>query len=507
MSKIRRSRPPINFEEVIEMKSVAFGFLILLMAMSVAYADWSIGYEFRYDYDKVYSNMIEREHRNGADVDDWIERGSATITASPIFPDGIRLTGWSTDFEIEDEEFDFALASAIYYFQIPRRTQYIKIKVYYRGEGGRTEFDETDEIAGRVWIRNYERERLRRKYDDDDTLYGDTFLLRANRRSETIRIPASDHVDDGVMEMHIVVDDGMMLDVDYIVVESYRWLPEVKVINRYYRVYDWKPWNYYTYIYFYDGPCYYLTDYGYYIRWVYPAYDRFYLSIRFRYGDYLRRYYVRYPRYYWYRRWSEIYVYDDYDPKVRVRIRGGEARARVRPWTPDDERVRREYALVRRSPNRERDRIADVRNRIRERITRYRIRPEEEGRSSASRTRIRTSRPTDSRSQTRTSIRWSKTRPSGTHIIIPRTEVRIRSRSQETREKRQPSSSSRRSSSVRSRISRQRKEPPKTSRPRVSRSENRREEKKQEEEKKEEDEDKDKDSSSRRDRIRSRIRR
>ncbi|MCD6507911.1 hypothetical protein J7M22_14985 [Candidatus Poribacteria bacterium] len=483
------------------MKAPALGLLILLLAVSISQADWSIGYEFRYDYDDVYSNMIGREHRDGAEVDDWIERGSATITASPIFPDGVRLTGWSTDFETEGEgDFDFSLASAIYYFHIPRGTQYIKIKVYYRGEGGRVEFDGTDEIAGRVWIRNYERERLRRKYEEDDTLYGDTFLLRANRRSETIRIPAAEHVNDGVMEMHIVVDDGMMLDVDYIVVESYRWLPEVKVINRYYRVYEWKPWYYYTYIYFYDGPCYYLTDYGYYIRWIYPAYDRFYLSIRFRYGDYLRRYYAMYPRYYWYRRWSEIY-YDD--PKARVRIHAGGVRARIRPWTPEDERIRKEYIIVRRSPDRERNRIAEVRNRIRETITRYRIR---EGQSSASRTRIRTTHPTDSRYRTRTSIRWSRTTPSTTHIIVPRTEVRIRSRSQESRSS-PPSSARTRSSSIRSRISTRRSEPPRNSRSQASSSRNREEEEK----KKDEDEDKDKDKkdegSSRRDRIRSRIRR
>lgn len=476
------------------MKTTALSLLTLLLVISISQADWSIGYEFRYDYDSVYSNMIGREHRDGAEVDDWIERGSATITASPIFPNGIRLTGWSTEFETEEGEFDFSLASAIYYLRIPRGTQYIKIKVYYRGEGGVVEFDGTDEIAGRVWIRNYERERIRRKYEEDETLYGDTFLLRANRRSETIRIPAAEHVNDDVMEMHIVVDDGMMLDVNYIVVESYRWLPEVKVINRYYRVYEWRPWRYYTYIYFYDGPCYYLTDYGYYIRWVYPAYDRFYLEIRYRYGTYLRRYYAMYPRYYWYRRWSEIY-YDD--PKVRVRIHAGGVRARIRPWTPEDERVRKEYVIVRRSPNRKRARIAEVRNRIRETITRYRIR---EGQSSASSSRIRTTRPTDSRPRTRTSIRWSGKTPGTTHIIVPRTEVRIKSRSRS----RPSTPSSTRSSSIRSRISRRRSEPPKSSRSRTSTSRNR-----EDEERKKDEEDKDKKDkgSSRRDRIRSRIRR
>lgn len=478
--------------------------LFILAALTApSWADWgvAVGYEFVYDYDTLYSNLISREHRDGADLDDWIERGSATVTASPVFPNGVRLAGWATDwtYDYEEEYFDIALASAIYYFEIPPQARYIKIKIFYRGEGERV-FDEIDEIAGKVWIRNYERERLRRRYEGDDTLYGDTFLLRANRRSETIRIPAEDHVKNGIMEMHVVVEDGMLLDVDYIVVESYRWLPEVRVVRRYYRIYDWWPWRRYTYIYFYDGPWFYPTDYGYYICWTYPAYDRFYLSLRFSYRERLGRYYARYPRYYWYRRWSEIYGYGP-DPTVVISVRrsGGGARARLRRWSPEDERIRREYVIVRTVPNRERSRLAEIRKRIRERITGYRAREvSSEATVTPARARIRTTKPVDTRRQTSPTpvrIRTRRSSATGVRIIRPRTEVRIRTEPSRTITR--PKEESPRRSSIRSRITSRRREPPKVS----SSSSSKEDEDKDDEEKKEES------SSSRRSRIRSRVRR
>lgn len=473
---------------------------ILACLTAPSWADWgvAVGYEFAYDYDTLYSNLISREHRDGSDLDDWIERGSATVTASPVFPNGVRLAGWATDsYDYEEEYFDIALASAIYYFEIPPQTRYIKIKIFYRGEGERV-FDEIDEIAGKVWIRNYERERLRRRYEGDDTLYGDTFLLRASRRSETIRIPAEDHVKNGIMEMHVVVEGGMLLDVDYIVVESYRWLPEVKVVRRYYRIYDWRPWRRYTYIYFYDGPWFYPTDYGYYVCWTYPAYDRFYLSLRFSYRERLGRYYERYPRYYWYRKCSEIYGYGP-DPRVVISVRksGGGARSRLRRWSPEDERIRREYVIVRRVPSEERSRLAEIRRRIRERITEGRAR-EIGSEATPTRARIRTSKPVDSRGQTSPTPVPIKTRSSATGVRITRPQTEVRIRTEPSRTTTKPNEESPRRSSIRSRITSRRSEPPKVSSSSGSKEED---EEKDDEEKKEGES-----SSSRRSRIRSRVR-
>ena len=48
------------------------------------------------DYD-YFSDRISREHRDAGDVEDWIERGNATVTASPRFESGIRLAAWANE--------------------------------------------------------------------------------------------------------------------------------------------------------------------------------------------------------------------------------------------------------------------------------------------------------------------------------------------------------------------------------------------------------------------------
>jgi hypothetical protein len=346
-------------------------FILVGWLIQSAQADyWSVSY-YDYDYDYSRSDRINREHRDAGDVDDWIERGNSTVTTSPHFRDGIRLSAWSSDY-IGDDEYDFALASAIYLFDIPRRAQYIEIKVRYRGEGRRADFDDYEEIAGRIWIRNFKKEREHRRYDYDDkeTLYGDTFVLRAKRRSETIKIPAAHHVgEDGAMELHIVVENGGLLDVEYVDVETYRYLPEVRVVNRYIRSYEWRPWYYYTYFYFYDGPVHYVTDYDYYVRWSYPVYDVHYVTIRKNYRAYLHRYYKIYPsRHHGYSRTNRnINVYD--------RQRRGIQTPRLSKWTPEYERVRREYDRSRSMKKRRRTDIERIRSDVRVTIDRHRSQP------------------------------------------------------------------------------------------------------------------------------------
>ncbi|MFQ6041271.1 MAG: hypothetical protein ACE5PV_10485, partial [Candidatus Poribacteria bacterium] len=351
-----------------------FTLALLILAswlIQSAQADyWSVSY-YDYDYDYSRSDRISREHRDAGDVDDWIERGSSTVTSSPRFQDGIRLSAWASDY-ISDDEYDFALASAIYLFDIPRRAQYIEIKVRYSGEGREADFDDYEEIAGRIWIRNFKKEREHQRYNDDDreTLYGDTFVLRAKRRSETIKIPAAHHVgEDGVMELHVVVENGGLLDVEYIDVSTYRYLPQVRVVNRYISSYEWRPWYYYTYFYFYDGPVYYVTDYDYYVRWNYPVYDVNYVTIRRNYRAYLHRYYKIYPsRHYGYSRANiNSNVYD--------RRRGVVRTQRLSKWTPEYERVRREYDRSRLMKKRRRTDIERVRNDVRATIDNHRSQP------------------------------------------------------------------------------------------------------------------------------------
>ena len=323
------------------------------------------------DYD-YYADRLSREHRVANDVDEWIERGNATITASPRFEDGVRLTAWANATE-DANNYEFAIASAVYLFEIPTGTQYIEILVRYRGEPHRLEIEDYEEpIAGRVWIRNSQREATRRGYHDEnakETRYGDTFVLRAKNRSELIKIPAVGHVKNGWMELHIVAEGGEQIDVEHLEVSTYRRQPKVKVIQRYTPAYQWRPWNRYTYLYFYDGPIYYATDYDYYLRWSYPIYDHHYLSIRSYYGGYLGRYRRSYSGAY-YRGYSPYYghYHEHYrgTPKVHQR------RTRLNRWSAQHETARRQYSRGRLSANSRQGERTAVRRNIRNALENHR---------------------------------------------------------------------------------------------------------------------------------------
>ncbi len=310
------------------------GCMLMGILAAVSYAD--------YDY---YADRLSREHRVASDVDEWIERGNATITASPLFEDGMRLTAWATSHP-DAENFEFAIASGVYLFEIPRNAQSIEILVRYKGEPNEFEInDHYEPIAGRVWIRNLKREATRRGYNDQsasETRYGDTFVLRAKNRSETIKIPVTGHVDNGYMELHIVAEGGEQLDVEYIEVSTYRRAPKVRVIQHYTPTYRWRPWNRYTYLYFYDGPIFYSSGYDSYFCWSYPVYDHNFLTIRTYYGGYLGRYRTYYPaRYaYYHSPYYGGYGYGRVTPVHRKRTQ-------LNRWSAKHETVRKQYTRSR----------------------------------------------------------------------------------------------------------------------------------------------------------------
>ena len=125
-------------------------FVLFTFAGKSAFGD---SYEYRYDRRpeserRIYkSGKMISEERQGREVDDWIERGSSSVTESPEFKDGIRLEA-----RANRNSDDYALASAIYLFQIPDGARSIKIKVQYKAKSGRDNFD--GDIAGRVWIKS-----------------------------------------------------------------------------------------------------------------------------------------------------------------------------------------------------------------------------------------------------------------------------------------------------------------------------------------------------------------
>ena len=323
------------------------------------------------DYD-YYADRLSREHRVANEVDEWIERGNATITASPRFEDGVRLTAWANSGQ-NAEDYEFAIASAVYLFEIPVGTQYIEILVRYRGDPHHLEIEDYEEpIAGRAWIRNTKREATRRGHYDEnasETRYGDTFVLRAKNRSERIKIPAAGHVKDGWMELHIVAEGGEQIDVEHIEVSTYRRQPKVRVIQRYTPTYRWRPWHRYTYLYFYDGPVYYSTDYDHYLRWSYPIYDHHYLSIRSYYGGYLGRYRGYYPSAY-YRGYSPYY--GSYQGHYRGTPKVYQRRTQLNRWSTQHEATRRQYSRSRLAANRRQTDRTVVRRSVRTTLENHR---------------------------------------------------------------------------------------------------------------------------------------
>ena len=326
-----------------------------------ARADWGVGVSFQGEYSSpsyVYGDRVTSEYRRGYQVDDWVERGESSVTESPLFADGIRLSAWATRYE---GDYNYALASAIYYFDIPPQARSVRIKISYEGEADRDDLD--NDIAGRVWIRRAtEGDEYREYYpeegryeDVDKPLFGDTFVLQSKKRLEIIRISADDHVIDGVMELHVVAEGRQRIDVKYIEVETYSTVQSVRVITRYYNDYLWHPWHDYTYWYFYTGPVYHFSDF-YYVRYIYPHYRAHYMDIRRQCNDYLRVYYVERPHRHV--RWMDV-----------VRAPRGSAkvweRDRLNRWTPAYEEARKSYEIVSMKTRSTESEVRESRDRIR----------------------------------------------------------------------------------------------------------------------------------------------
>jgi len=316
--------------------------LVFILVEQPAQADWGVSVYGGANSpgNAYYGDRITSEYRRGYQVDDWVERGESSVTDSPVFDDGIRLTSWASHYE---DEYDYGLASAIYFFEIPPSARSIRIKISYEGEADRSDLN--GGISGRVWLG---RSRIGDDYTEyypseeryetvDEPLYGDTYVLRANKRLEIIRVSADDHVTDGTMELHVVAEGRQRIDVKYIEIETYSYMPSVRVITRYYKDYTWNPWYDYTYWYFYTGPTYHFGDY-YYVRYTYPRYRYNYVQIRKRYNDYLSVYYVGRPHNH-YVHWADVV----HVPKGTRRTWD---RNRLSNWTREHEEARNSYKIV-----------------------------------------------------------------------------------------------------------------------------------------------------------------
>ena len=206
--------------------------------------------EARDDYQLSHYGSRDAEYRDAMDAEDWIEQGRALVTDSLVFRDGIRLTAWAVE---EGEEFEPGLASAVYRFAVPDWAHYSKIRVSYK------DASKDDEVAGRLWIKAVDNE-VKREIDpkEETPFYGDTFILRSDRTSETIYIPSRRHVEDSRLEIHIVAEGKDCLDVKFIRVEYLKEKPaRIKVVRNFCDDYWYRwPLHRYVYHYYYFGPCY-----------------------------------------------------------------------------------------------------------------------------------------------------------------------------------------------------------------------------------------------------------
>ena len=294
------------------------------------YQKWSPPDRDRQFHRESYTSTGDRltsQERQGREADDWIERGASSVTDSPKFSQGVRLAAWS-----DGRSDEYGLASAVYFFNIPSRTRSIKIKVYYEGETGRDNVE--GDSVGRIWIKGdqprEERYSSGRRYEDDDQpLYGDTFVLRGRKHSEEITIPAAGHIVDGVMELHVIAEGGQIIDLKNIKIETYKHGSDVRVVTKEHARSDRMPGHDSAYWYFYAGPVHRFGD-RYYVRYVYPR--RHGIEARKSYGSRIRSYHIRrpYSRSHWSRgRHSHGRVYKRQGP------------IRLKKWKPSHDKDKR----------------------------------------------------------------------------------------------------------------------------------------------------------------------
>jgi hypothetical protein len=240
-------------------KNIIIGCMMLGILVS---AQSAVGVQ--YDYELAYgSSSRDSGFREAVAMDDWLERGRAAVSESPIFPDGVRLTAWGGE-----DAYEPGLASAIYYFKVPRWAQYLKITIQYR------DASRDDTIAGRLWIKSADRDQYEALGPDEEApLYGDTFILRSERTSETIIVPRSRHVEDDTVEMHIVAEGQDSLDVRNVRLVSLETRPgNITIVHRTYNDY-WDRWPRYRYAYhyYYWGPLFWPKTYVVYECWDVPS--------------------------------------------------------------------------------------------------------------------------------------------------------------------------------------------------------------------------------------------
>jgi len=198
--------------------------------------------------------VVSSEFRYAEQLNEWFVRGDAAVSASPAFPRGLRLAAWDErDPQVANR---VAVATAIYFFQVPANARSLKIEACYRAAPESAD----KRIAGFIFVRNTAVEReYARKYRleatpaEEPAFYGHTYLLPADQVIMTLDIPTTDHVVDGVLEVHLSAGAGQVLDLLYVKVTAFGDEVAVRVEQAPSTLYVVNPYQY-TYIYYYAGP-------------------------------------------------------------------------------------------------------------------------------------------------------------------------------------------------------------------------------------------------------------
>lgn len=321
-------------------------------------------------------------YRDAFELDDWSERGNASVEASPRFSKGVRLACRGSK-ELP------ALAAAIYRFRAPDAVSF-KLRVYYR------DVSRENKAAVKVFVKTENEKR-------EEARVGDTFLLRREEMSETLHLSRSRYEINGIIEVHIVAQNQDVVDIKKIELEPVEKEPQIRVVKKYYSDF-WTHYPRYRYIYhyyYYSDRYYWPRGYRLYVRYTWPDYY-YWRTWRPHYTSYVKVY-VKRPR--WHR--SYVSTYDDppvyshkNDPDlIRVRKRRARVASSLR-----GENSKKSYSSKEESRKRRRDqrsRQNQSRNRINNNKKKDEHEDEDEDEDEKERKRRRKKRRDNSKKKTR----------------------------------------------------------------------------------------------------------
>jgi len=187
--------------------------------------------------------------------DEYLVRGDAAVTASPVFKNGLRLAAW--DGADPGDTTRVALASAVYFIEVPAYSRSVRIDVSYRRDPAATRPE-----AGFLFVRDPQVEEAFGGDADapadnplaiDPVFYGRTCPLPGGNGRASVEIGTDGLLSaQGVLELHLAAGAGQVLDVDYFQVTAYAdYLPAAEPVTQVVTIEQ--PYAY-TYSYYYAGP-------------------------------------------------------------------------------------------------------------------------------------------------------------------------------------------------------------------------------------------------------------